>query len=562
MKNRVRTGALASFWPEETTPSDCSSGGCGDGGERAALDEMPGRGVGAHAPDPVDTSIKWTEMTPEVFSPVDWASEERLGFPPSSNLEVRAAEMDAEPLLRLAAQRCEKHWQSYSRGLPLLATANAKVEEFMRRAMWHHGIPQHLRGVLWLTISGVASKMDENQGFCRALLKRHGYIRGEYAEAIEKDLHRTFPEHRYFADGGLGIRKARNVLHALCWRNPLLNYCQSFNYLVAFILLVVDDEESTFWLMCHLLENLLPNDLYSESLIGTKVDQLVLQALLQERLPRLAQHFSEVHFEVETLVSAWVMALFINVVPVQTLLRVWDCLLAGWSHSSEHSCVPLEVVLAVLKLHQNELLRCNDAGDVLMCLDHATKRLFDAEKLVRLIREMRLSPSNVRQMRRSARPTVAEEQYRREKRRQELLEKNHLGYEKKNGGIIQMWRSEEKEKDDVVVTVEDPQPISEAGISGQHREFVPAPPVESRQKEYRERFAGTVFVEVNAWHQIQKGKSRLGNAGGAVDEDSERPALSECAVGTRRWRRREESVGLEMESICTANRDQEEAEHQ
>ncbi|EKF33023.1 GTPase activator protein, putative [Trypanosoma cruzi marinkellei] len=562
MKKEAGTGALASFWPEETPPSDGSSGGCGDCGERAALDEMLGRGVGAHAPDSLDTSIKWAEITPEVFSPVDWASAERLGFPPSSNLEVRAAEMDAEPLNRLAAQRCEKHWQSFSRGLPLLATANAKVEELMRRAVWHYGIPRHLRGVLWLTISGIAAKMDENRGFCRALLKRHGYMRGEYAEAIEKDLHRTFPEHRYFADGGLGIRKARNVLHALCWRNPLLNYCQSFNYLVAFILLVVDDEESTFWIMCHLLENLLPNDLYSESLIGTKVDQLVLQALLQERLPRLAQHFSEVHFEVETLVSAWVMALFINVVPVQTVLRVWDCLLTGWSHSSEHSCVPLEVVLAVLKLHQNELLRCNDAGDVLMCLDHATKRLFDAEKLVRQIREMRLSPSNVRQMRRSARPTVAEEQYKREKRRQELLERNRLRNEEKNGGIIKMRRSEEEEKDDVVVTVEDPQPISEAGIFGQQREFVLASPVESHQRENREHFAGTGFVEVNALQHLQEDKCHLWSARGKVDKVCERPAVSGFAVGNRSLRRREESDGLEMESICTVNSDQEEAEHQ
>ncbi|RNF03845.1 putative GTPase activator protein [Trypanosoma rangeli] len=418
------TAALASCNVEETLQSDHSSGG--DEDERVVLNEMPKKMAGVYGPGHVDASIAGREPQPEVFSTVDWASAERLGFPPSADLNVRAAEVAAMPLMRLSAQRCEKHWQSSSRSLSLRTTATTKVAEFMQQAVWRHGISRHLRGVLWLTLSGVAAKMEENQGFCRALLKRHGYIRGEYAETIEKDLHRTFPEHRYFAQDGVGLRKARNVLHALCWRNPLLNYCQSFNYLVAFLLLVTDDEESTFWLMCHLLENLLPNDLYSETLIGTKVDQLVLQEILQERLPRLARHFAVVHFDVGALISAWVMALFINVFPVETVLRVWDCLFAGRSNTNEPTCVPLEVVLAVLQLCQNSLLRCDDAGDVITCLDNAARRLFDADKLLQLVRGMQLSPWTVRDMRRRARPAVVEENYRQERRRQELLERRQL----------------------------------------------------------------------------------------------------------------------------------------
>ncbi|RNF21619.1 putative GTPase activator protein [Trypanosoma conorhini] len=557
---RGGTAAIAPRRLDESPRGDRGSGG-GEG-EGVAVDEVPAKGVGVRAPGPVADSVADGELLPEVFSTVDWASAERLGFPPSPNVEVRAAEMAAVPLLRLSAQRCEKHWQSSSRGLPLLTNATTKVTEFMQQAVWHHGIPRHLRSVIWLTLSGVAAKMDENRGFCRALLKRHGYVRGEYAEAIEKDLHRTFPEHLYFAEDGVGLRKARNVLHALCWRNPLLNYCQSFNYLVALLLLVTDDEESTFWLMCHLLENLLPNDLYSETLIGTKVDQLVLQKLLRERLPRLARHFSAVHFEVGTLMSAWVMVLFINVFPVETVLRVWDCLFAGGSHACEPSCMPLEVVLAVLQLHQSDLLRCDDAGDVITCLGHAARRLFDADKLVRTSRAVRLLPWTLREMRRSARPAVVEDHHIREKRRQELLERCRLAEEEKmsRGGVRHLRGRESAQEFKAGTAAEGPQGMTAAPVSGHHRAASAPPPTEPHQREYRDYFAGTGFAEeiaVNAWHRLKEANCRLEKAWEGLGDEAEPSVAPASLVGPTRWCRKEDSAGHEMESLRARSRDQE-----
>lgn len=47
----------------------------------------------------------------------------------------------------------------------------------------------------------------------------------------------------------------RNVLHAFAVRRPEIGYCQSMNFLVATLLLVLDhDEEEAFWVLSRVIE--------------------------------------------------------------------------------------------------------------------------------------------------------------------------------------------------------------------------------------------------------------------------------------------------------------------
>lgn len=56
-------------------------------------------------------------------------------------------------------------------------------------------------------------------------------------DQIEKDLHRTFPNHRLTSDAK-GKARLRRVLGAYAVRNPLVGYCQGLNFLAATCLLV------------------------------------------------------------------------------------------------------------------------------------------------------------------------------------------------------------------------------------------------------------------------------------------------------------------------------------
>jgi hypothetical protein len=62
--------------------------------------------------------------------------------------------------------------------------------------------------------------------FLSELLKKSREQQTEYTEEIEKDLHRTLPEHPYFQTPD-GINALRNVLTAYSLKNPIIGYCQA-----------------------------------------------------------------------------------------------------------------------------------------------------------------------------------------------------------------------------------------------------------------------------------------------------------------------------------------------
>lgn len=354
----------------------------------------------------------------------DWSSVPRLGFPTPSDPAVTHAEAASQPARDEEERKREDKWYRLCRGVSLLASASPEVIVKLRAVARVRGIPQHLRGVMWLTLTGTALKVDENEYFCAKLLRRNGYVTGPNAGAIAADVQRTFPGHPYFSDKDVGVYKLTNVLHALCWRNPLLSYCQSFNFLAAFLLLVLDDEERTFWLLVHIFEELLPNDFYGETLLGANVEQAVLERLVEKKLPRVAARFREAGLQVKTLVANWIMSLFVNVFPMATVLRVWDYLFCRTPNPGERTPAHLEITLATLKyLDDAGLLISYDAGELLVTLRQQTACLYDAAALVRLAQSMALTPKQLHQLRRQCKPVVVEQMKAREQARVAQMER-------------------------------------------------------------------------------------------------------------------------------------------
>lgn len=63
---------------------------------------------------------------------------------------------------------------------------------------------------------------------------------------------------------------------------------------------------------------------------------------------------------------------------LQTAARVWDSLL------EEGSKILYRVALALLKLHEPELLCQDNPGDLINCLRHCTQRCHDRDKLMKV----------------------------------------------------------------------------------------------------------------------------------------------------------------------------------
>lgn len=82
----------------------------------------------------------------------------------------------------------------------------------------------------------------------------------------------------------------------------------------------------------------LPEGMYDVTMEGANIDQSVLMMFIMEKLPSVWAKLSngKGFWEVEdgdgsmptvTLVTShWFLTLFINILPIESVLRVWDCL--------------------------------------------------------------------------------------------------------------------------------------------------------------------------------------------------------------------------------------------
>lgn len=148
------------------------------------------------------------------------------------------------------------------------------------------------------------------------------------------------------------------------------------NFIVAVALLLVQPEDA-FWLLvaiteCHL------NNYYDAGLIGAQVDQYVLKDLLKQKAADIDQHFEINEVEITSLTLNWFMALFIDAVPFETLLRIWDCFLF------EGAKVLFRFALAILIINRESILTKSDTISMMKQIKDSTKNLIDVESLFKV----------------------------------------------------------------------------------------------------------------------------------------------------------------------------------
>ena len=148
------------------------------------------------------------------------------------------------------------------------------------------GVPHCVRGRLWQLGSGASWRACMGVGRYWRLLKQYRRHSSQPVHEIDKDLHRSLPEHPFYQTA-LGIEMLRRVLTAYSWRNPHVGYCQSMNIITAVFLLFMSEEE-TFWLLTVVCEEMMP-EYYSSPLTALMLDQHVLRRLVDQHFSRMSE---------------------------------------------------------------------------------------------------------------------------------------------------------------------------------------------------------------------------------------------------------------------------------
>lgn len=250
---------------------------------------------------------------------------------------------------------------SATEGLGKLAHDIWGTEERIRALLMHDDrglglVPDELHGKLWMLASGAEVEMRRHKDQYQRLVE----MEEESTEAtrqIDVDLYRTVSKSDKTLWSEEKTQQMRRVLVAYSYYNPTLGYCQGLNYIVARLLLFLEEEEA-FYLLIKMIR-LVPEDYYTSMVcalnvssnfwvpivlttsliaivffcvlswqqLGLAVDQHVFADLVRIQTPDITEHLTELGgsgVELSLACTEWFLTLFSSPCDKEVTVRIWD----------------------------------------------------------------------------------------------------------------------------------------------------------------------------------------------------------------------------------------------
>ncbi|CAK8694935.1 unnamed protein product [Clavelina lepadiformis] len=239
------------------------------------------------------------------------------------------------------------------------------------------GIPHSMRAQVWMRLSGALQKRNGSKITYSEVVKASSNTNLSVVRAIEKDLLRTMPSNICFSNlDSPGIPRLRQVLNALAWFYPDNGYCQGTGMIVSHLLLFME-EEDVFWMMCAIIEDLIPSTYFGLDLLGVHVDQRVLRQLTIQFLPFVDNLLQKHEIEISLISLHWFITLYAGVLHTKILVRVWD------QFFMDGSIVLFQVAMGMLKMKENLLTELDNSAMIFNALSEIPTLVDDGDQLLK-----------------------------------------------------------------------------------------------------------------------------------------------------------------------------------
>ncbi|XP_078381614.1 uncharacterized protein LOC144664361 isoform X2 [Oculina patagonica] len=310
---------------------------------------------------------------------------------------IRGARESESELFHFVCRELKQHYSSFYRNRNGHArlwsqymkarqqdTKNVFFKEAKMKALLREGIPRTCRSEVWR--SAMAQKVEhikkeKGRDYYQKLLQQVARRKSvsatritETENQIKCDLLRTMPNNERFRYADCdGVKKLSRILHAFCVHRPDINYLQGMNFIVAMCLLFMDEEDA-FWSFVAVSEVYLKN-YFDKTLSGALADQSVLNELLSESLPVLHAHLKYYGVDISTVTFNWFITIFIDAVPFETAVRIWDCFVFEGREAL------FRIAVGLLKVQQPALMQLSCPLEIMQYMKRAARVTYDNDQI-------------------------------------------------------------------------------------------------------------------------------------------------------------------------------------
>ncbi|KAI9197289.1 rab-GTPase-TBC domain-containing protein [Polychytrium aggregatum] len=291
----------------------------------------------------------------------------------------------APPTTSPNTKELESKWISVLDRWPQALKQKRKLKKLVRS-----GIPQSLRGRVWMTLANVDQYRREGE-FERLQQQEPTPI----FEVIDRDIHRCYPNHSMFSEAnGDGQVSLRNILQAYAIYNPEVGYCQGMGFLVGMMLMHLQAEDA-FWLLVASLDRY-SQGYYTPTMSKLLSDANVFQSLLKTHSRRLWKHMNNQEVTPLMYMTQWFLTLYTTVLPWPTVLRIWDMFYM------QGVKVLFRTGLAIMRILEPSLLKSPTTADLVTLLLHLPPERFGPDTIVEQSLKISIKSKSLEAMRKAS----------------------------------------------------------------------------------------------------------------------------------------------------------------
>jgi len=276
-----------------------------------------------------------------------------------------------------------------------------KGRKLLREQLYITQIPSEFRKNLWFLTSGAKLKQEMDPDYYSNLKQCYENYPKYFEAPIEKDLMRTFPEKPYDPKEEK-IVKMRAILTHYAIRNPTIGYCQGLNFLVARIVDIIEDEEEAFWILCAVLEDILPID-YFTSMVGVLVDQKIFSEMVYSFDKELGRKFANLEVDPSLFSLQWFVCCFVSTFSRKLAEVVWDLLFL------EGTNILFKAGLVFLQYLKPKIMQVKDFTEIFKIIEENGSFAEDTREFTKKLHQIYISSKLVQIMRKQYQWIIEEE---------------------------------------------------------------------------------------------------------------------------------------------------------